>query len=88
MPNIKSAKKRLRQNERQQERNQIRKSRVRSTRRKFREAVEANEKDLATTYYAAYCSALDKAVKTNVVAKNAAIRSKTRGAKALAAISG
>lgn len=86
MPNIKSAKKRLRQNEVRAAENQVVKSRVRSARRKFLEAAEAGNADEAKESYAAFCSALDKAAKKGVIKKNTAVRSKSRGAARLRAI--
>jgi small subunit ribosomal protein S20 len=83
MPNIKSAKKRLRQNAKSQERNQVVRSRVRTARRSFKEAVDAGEVEAATKAYSLYCSFLDKAAKTNVIAKNNATRSKSRAAALL-----
>jgi small subunit ribosomal protein S20 len=83
MPQIKSAKKRLKQNEVQRKRNSVYKTRMRTTRRTFNEAVEAGEKEAATEAYAAFCSALDKAVNKNVIKRNTATRSKTRGAAKL-----
>jgi len=88
MPNIKSAKKRLKQNEVQHKRNSAYKSRIRSSRRVFREAVEAGELEPAKEAYATFCSALDKAVKHNVIKRNTSTRSKRRGAEALRALEG
>jgi len=86
MPQIKSAKKRLKQNEVAQKRNSAKKSRMRSSRRNFNEALESGDAEAAKTAYAAYCSALDKAVKTNVIKRNTAVRSKRRGAEKLRAL--
>lgn len=83
MPNIKSAKKRLKQSEAAAKRNSAYKSRMRTTRRSFREAVEAGELEQAKEKYAAFCSALDKAVKKKIIKRNTAIRSKRRGAEKL-----
>ncbi|MEX2606001.1 MAG: 30S ribosomal protein S20 [Kiritimatiellia bacterium] len=88
MPQIKSAKKRLKQNEAAQKRNSAKKSRMRTTRRKFHEAVEAGESDTAKTAYAEFCSALDKAVKHKIIKRNTAVRSKQRGAEKLRAMEG
>ncbi|MCC5847547.1 MAG: 30S ribosomal protein S20 [Verrucomicrobia bacterium] len=85
MPNIKSAKKRLVQNERSRKVNSTYKTRVRSTRRKFLLAVEEKNVDLMKSTYADFCSALDKAAKKNVIKKNTAIRSKHRGAEKIRA---
>lgn len=81
MPNIKSAKKRLIQNERSRKINSAYKSRVRTSRRKFLAAIEEKNVETAQTTYADFCSALDKAAKRGVIKKNTAIRSKRRGAE-------
>ena len=47
MPHSLSAKKRTRQNERRHQRNRAIKSRIRTTERRFREAVEANDLNAA-----------------------------------------
>lgn len=83
MPQVKSAKKRLKQNEAAAKRNSAYKSRMRSSKRAFQAAVEAGDKEKAAETYAAYCSALDKAVKRNVIKRNTASRSKRRGAEKL-----
>ncbi len=85
MPNIKSAKKRLKQTDERTLRNAAYKTRVRTTRRKFMDALEAGDADASKAAFAGYCSALDKAAKHGVIAKNNAIRSKTRATKNLSA---
>lgn len=87
MPNIKSAKKRLLQNERSRKINASYKTRTRTTRRKFLLAMENKEVEAAKTAYAEFCSALDKAAKKNVIKKNTAIRSKRRAAEKLRTLS-
>ena len=87
MPNIKSAKKRLRQNETLRVANLTVKSKMRGCRRKFSDAVDAKDAEAAQTQYAAYCSSLDKAVKKGVIKKNTATRNKTRGAAKLRELS-
>ena len=86
MPNIKSAKKRLRQNETLRMANLAVKSKMRSSRRKFSDALDTGDAEQAKEQYAAYCSALDKAAKKGVIKKNTAIRSKTRGAAKLSSL--
>jgi len=83
MPNLKSAKKRLRQNERCAEVNKRVKTRIKTTRRTFIEAVTNGDDATKNTAYSGYCSALDKAVKSGVIKKNNATRNKTRAAKML-----
>jgi len=83
MPNVKSAKKRLRQNEVARRRNSAYKSRMRTTRRAFNEAVESGDVEKANAAYAEYCSALDKAAKKHIIKRNTSTRSKRRGAAKL-----
>lgn len=81
MPNLKSAKKRMKVSERQRKENYAMRSRVRRYRRKFLAAVDAGEADPIKGAYSEYCSVLDKAAKRNVLKKNTAIRYKSRAAK-------
>ncbi len=81
MPNLKSAKKRMRVSERQRKENYALRSRVRRYRRLFLAAVEAGEPEALKTAYSNFCSILDKAAKRNVLKKNTAIRYKSRAAK-------
>jgi len=53
---------------------------MRSTRKNFMERIENGSADDTKAAYAAYCSSLDKAVKRNIIAKNNAIRNKSRAA--------
>ena len=87
MPNLKSAKKRLRQNETARLRNSARKTRMRSARRAFQEALASGDADAAQKAYATFCSAIDKAAKHGAVARNNATRSKKRAANAMRALS-
>jgi small subunit ribosomal protein S20 len=87
MPNLKSAKKRLRQNEGRRLINSARKTRARKTRRSFDEALASGDVEASQNAYKAFCSAIDKAAKTGVVSKNNAIRNKSRAANALRALS-
>jgi small subunit ribosomal protein S20 len=83
MPNIKSAKKRMRSSEQQRIGNMAVKTKVRSARRKTREALAAGYAEPAAEAVRSYSSLLDKAVKRGVIKKNTAIRSKTRASNAL-----
>ncbi|MBU0678269.1 MAG: 30S ribosomal protein S20 [Verrucomicrobia bacterium] len=85
MPNIKSAKKRLRTSELARQRNLPVKTRVKTARKKLDIAVEAGDKDAIGKAYSAYCSSLDKAVKAGVVQKNTAVRHKSRSANRIRA---
>ena len=83
MPNIKSAKKRLRSSLSQRSVNLPRMARVRSCRRAFQEAVETGDKEVVAKTFSELCSNLDKAAKFGTIKKNTAIRSKSRAAAQL-----
>lgn len=78
MPNLKSAKKRLRRSERQREVNLITRGRMRSCRKVFLASIEEGDVEKQKAAYAAYSSALDKAAKSGVIKKNNANRNKSR----------
>lgn len=78
MPNIKSAKKRLRQSREQYEKNRTLRSRVKTFRRRFMEASAGNDGEASQSAYRSYCSVLDKAAKYGIIKKNTAIRRKIR----------
>lgn len=86
MPNIKSAKKRLRTSERQYQENRPVRTRVGTMRRQFLEALAGSDRKAVNESFRAYCSSLDKAVKKNVIKKNTAVRSKTRAANKMRAL--
>lgn len=78
MPNIKSAKKRLRQNEVRRVENLDLRSRMRTMGRRFRESLEPESTVPSDEAYRKYCSALDKAAKKGVIAQNTANRNKRK----------
>jgi small subunit ribosomal protein S20 len=78
MPNIKSAKKRLRTSEKARQGNKSVKSRITTTRRSFYTAVVGDDQAAARTALSTYCSALDKGVKRGAIKKNNASRRKSR----------
>ena len=78
MPNIKSAKKRMRQSEVARIRNRREKSTVSTVRRSLYTALDAGNAEEAKSLFGGFCSTLDKAVKHGVVAKNACDRYKSR----------
>jgi small subunit ribosomal protein S20 len=86
MPNIKSAKKRLRKSTKQTGVNLPVKTRVKTARRKFEELVEAGDKAASVTAYSQLCSSIDRAAKNGVMKKNTAVRTKTRAAARLRAL--
>ena len=87
MPNLKSAKKRLRRSSAQRMGNLPVRTRIRSARRAFQEAVSTGDKDATDKAFRVFCSSLDKGAKKGVIKKNTAIRSKTRAAACLRALS-
>lgn len=82
MPNIKSAIKRVKVNEKKNLRNRMLKSAMRTTVKKYEDAVAAGSADAAMLSVTA--SAIDKAATKGVISKNAANRKKARMAKRLA----
>jgi small subunit ribosomal protein S20 len=82
VPNIKSAIKRVKVTETKTLKNTIRKSALKTTVKKCKEAIAKSE-DTATDAYKAATKALDKAAAKNLMHKNTAARRKSRLAKAL-----
>ena len=78
MPNIKSAKKRLRQNEVRRVHNLSIKRAVRTQIRKVREAIQAGDSKSADTEFRLAAKKLDKASARHIVHRNAAARIKSR----------
>ncbi len=86
MPNIKSAKKRMRTSEEARVRNRAVRTRVKNVRRDLLEktAPEATAPaDDAAEAYRTYCSVLDKAAKKGTISRNTAIRRKRSAAARL-----
>ena len=83
MPNIKSAVKRVKVNQKRNLRNRMVKSAVKTTLRKF-DATIANNPQQAGAMLDASFSALDKAAAKGVIHKNTASRKKARLARRLA----
>lgn len=77
MANIKSQKKRNRQNEKARVRNQAVRSSLKTAVRKFREAAEAGDVEQATATQRAAARALDKAVSKGVIHRNQAANRKS-----------
>lgn len=82
MPNIKSAKKRVKVSAKKNLRNRMIKSAVRTSVKKFQTAV-ATDTVAAAAQLTATTSAIDKAAAKGVIHKNAANRKKARLAKQL-----
>ncbi|MGX0119567.1 30S ribosomal protein S20 [Corynebacterium otitidis] len=83
MPNIKSKKKRVLTNEKARRRNKAVRSAVRTQIRKFREAIEAGDKQAAEAQLRVASRALDKSVSKGVFHRNNAANKKSRMAAAL-----
>jgi small subunit ribosomal protein S20 len=78
VPNTKSAKKRLRQNIVNRDRNRAIKQAIRTQRRKVLEALKAGNLDQAETEYRRVAQKLDQAGAKHVIHRNAAARTKSR----------
>lgn len=78
MPNIASAKKRARQNEKRRRKNQAQKSAMRTQEKKVRALVAEKKLEEAQKASQKLVSLVDKAAKTNLIHKNAAARKKSR----------
>ena len=64
-------------------RNRVIKSELKTIAKKFTDAVNAGDKELAATLYKEYSGALDKAALKGTIHKNSSSRKKAQGAKAL-----
>lgn len=78
MPNIKSAKKRVKVAERNRVRNRVWKSRVRTEQSKIEEALKAGELNTCDEQIKTYYEVIDKAINKGVLHKNAGARKKAR----------
>lgn len=87
MPNIQSAKKRVRVEAKATLRNRAVKSELKTMAKKFDEAIASGDKEAATASFKAYTGALDKARLKGTIHKNAINRKKAQIAKALGTIS-
>ena len=86
MPNIKSAIKRVSVIEKKTLRNNMIKSGYKSAVKKFEQAVEAGNKEEATTLFSQATKKIDQACSKGVIVKNTAARKKSNLAKKLNAI--
>ena len=86
MPNIKSAIKRVGVIEKKTLRNNMIKSGYKSAVKKFEQAVEAGNKEEATTLFSIATKKIDQACSKGVIVKNTAARKKSNLAKKLNAI--
>ena len=78
MPNTKSSKKRLKQNETRRAENRSVKSAMRTQIRKVREAAEAGEIEKAETEFRQAAKQIDRAGAKNLIHRNKAARTKSR----------
>ena len=83
MPNIKSAKKRVKVTAAKTLRNKMFKSQMKTTIKKFYAAVESGDKAAAAEAYKAAVVVIDKAANRNVIHKNAAAHKKSQFTLAL-----
>jgi len=83
MPNTKSAKKRLRQNDTRRDRNRAIKSTMRTQIRKVREAIKAGDVESAEKEYRLAVIKLDRAGARNIIHRNSAARTKSRLQRAI-----
>ncbi len=86
MPNIKSAKKRVKVIEVKTMRNKMVKSSLRTSIRKYEAALADGNKELAAATYREAVAKIDKAVKKGVMHKNTAARRKSRYTRLLNSI--
>lgn len=84
MANTLSASKRSRQAQRRNALNRMAKTRYRNLRKRIDAALENGQKEEAAKHIRSYASALDKAVKINVIHKNSAARHKSAVNKLMA----
>jgi len=78
LANSAQAKKRARQAEDSRQRNASQRSAMRTIIKSLKSAIEAGDKELATTTYKAAVPALDRMARKGIIHKNAAARSKSR----------
>ena len=83
MPNIKSAKKRVKVTAVKTLRNKMFKSQMKTIIKKFYAAVESGDKAAAMAAYKPAVIVIDKAVKRNIIHKNAAAHKKSQFAVAI-----
>ena len=86
MPNLHSALKRMRLAEKARLRNRSVKSQISTLRRKTFEVLAGKDNEKSREIFRQYCSALDKAAKKGMIARNTAIRRKRRAANKLSVL--
>lgn len=88
MPNIASAKKRMRQDAVRRTRNRSARSSLRTLIKKLREAIAAKKVEDCETQFRFLVKKLDMAASNKLIHANAAARTKSRLSKAIKAIKG
>lgn len=88
MANIKSAEKRIHQNERRRQRNRAYRSRLRSAIKQLRTAVEAEDAETAQSLLPQTLRVIDETAQKKVIHANAAARHKSRLTRAVQALAG
>lgn len=88
MPNIASAKKRMRQNEVRRARNRTRMSYLRTSLRKLDEAIASGDLDAVRAQWRETQAVLDRTARLGVIHANTAARKKSRLSKRIAGLSG
>jgi len=83
MPIIKSAKKRMRQNEVRNARNRMRRSTLRTSIRRLQEAIDAGDRDAAQAQWVKTQGLIDRTARLGIIHPNAAARTKSRLARRL-----
>ena len=78
MPNLNSAKKRLRQSLERRSRNRAAKSRLKTSIKKLRDAVAAKNFDDAKVQFSELCKLLDQTASKKIIHVNKAARTKSR----------
>jgi small subunit ribosomal protein S20 len=86
MANIKSAKKRIKVNEKARERNRYYRSTLRTFIKKAKAAMEEGNKEMATQFYKKAISLADKMVIKSIIHRNKAARVKSRITKKFNAV--
>ena len=86
MPNIKSAKKRVKVTETKTLQNKIFRTQMKTAMKKYEAAIEAGDAALAQETYKAAVKKIDMAVNRGIIHKNAAARKKSQFTKKLNAM--
>ena len=81
MPIIKSAKKRMRQNERRNAHNRMRRSSLRTSIRRLKEAIAAGDPQAVQAQWVKTQGLIDRTARLGIIHPNAAARTKSRLAR-------